>query len=62
VDEHCTLAGVKGYEISQINPKTQEVIEAYHQLFAIEKVFRMATSDLKVGRFIITNANQLRRM
>lgn len=41
------LAGVKGYVTNIENPNPELVIDAYHQLFQIEKSFRMAKSDLR---------------
>lgn len=40
------LAGIKGY-VTNLNIPPQEVINAYHELFNVEKSFRMAKSDLK---------------
>jgi Transposase DDE domain len=43
------LAGLKGY-VTNIDPKTmtgQAVISAYHDLWQVEKSFRMAKSDLR---------------
>jgi hypothetical protein len=40
------LAGIKGYVTNIANPTPEQVIAAYHQLFQIEKSFRMAKSDL----------------
>jgi Transposase DDE domain len=40
------LAGTKGYVTNIADPTPEQVIEAYHQLFQIEKSFRMAKSDL----------------
>jgi hypothetical protein len=40
------LAGIKGYVTNIADPTPEQVIEAYHQLFQIEKSFRMAKSDL----------------
>lgn len=53
--EHQLRAGIKGYVTNlptvQADPKhgvsPQEVIAAYHQLFEVEKSFRMSKSDLK---------------
>ena len=39
-------AGVKGY-VTSLDIPAQEVIAAYHQLFQVEKSFRMSKSDLK---------------
>jgi hypothetical protein len=40
------LAGIKGYVTNINNPSPELVIDAYHQLFQVEKSFRMAKSDL----------------
>ncbi|WP_346137435.1 IS1634 family transposase, partial [Lentzea roselyniae] len=40
------LAGIKGYVTNIAEPTAEQVIGAYHQLFQIEKTFRMAKSDL----------------
>jgi hypothetical protein len=40
------LAGIKGYVTNIADPTPEKVIAAYHQLFQIEKSFRMAKSDL----------------
>lgn len=53
--EHRLRAGIKGYvtnlptveEDNKHGIQPQEVINAYHQLFQVEKSFRMAKSDLK---------------
>jgi transposase len=55
IDEHYLRAGIKGYVTNlpalEDDPKhgmpPQEVISAYHQLFQVEKSFRMSKSDLK---------------
>jgi len=55
IDEHRLRAGIKGYVTNlptiQEDPKhgvpPQEIIDAYHQLFQVEKSFRMSKSDLK---------------
>jgi len=39
-------AGIKGY-VTDIGIPAQEVIDAYHQLFEVERSFRMSKSDLK---------------
>jgi transposase len=39
-------AGIKGY-VTDIDIPAQEVIDAYHQLFEVERSFRMSKSDLK---------------
>jgi transposase len=40
------LAGIKGYVTNIADPTPELVIGAYHQLFQLEKSFRMAKSDL----------------
>lgn len=40
------LAGIKGY-VTNLKTRPESVITAYHQLFQVEKSFRMAKSDLK---------------
>lgn len=55
IEEHRLKAGIKGYvtNLPLPNSKTgggvpaQEIIAAYHQLFQVEKSFRMSKSDLK---------------
>jgi transposase len=52
--EHQLRAGIKGY-VTNLLPPTEkisgvaprEIINAYHQLFQVEKSFRMSKSDLK---------------
>lgn len=46
VDEACRKAGIKGY-VTDLNIAPQQVIDSYHQLFEVEKSFRMSKSDLK---------------
>ena len=46
VEENRLKAGIKGY-VTDLDVPAQEVIEAYHQLFQVEKSFRMSKSDLK---------------
>lgn len=46
IDKAYALAGIKGY-VTNLNVPPQEIINAYHQLFNVEKSFRMAKSDLK---------------
>jgi hypothetical protein len=46
VEEARRKAGIKGY-VTDLRVPAQEVIDAYHQLFQIEKSFRMSKSDLK---------------
>lgn len=55
INDHRLRAGIKGYVTNlptvQEDPKhgvlPQEIINAYHQLFQVEKSFRMSKSDLK---------------
>jgi hypothetical protein len=46
VDECRLKSGIKGY-VTDLDIPAQEVIDAYHQLFQVEKSFRMSKSDLK---------------
>jgi len=46
VEEARRKAGIKGY-VTDLRIPAQEVINAYHQLFQVEKSFRMSKSDLK---------------
>ena len=46
VAEAKRRAGIKGY-ITDLNIPAQQVIDSYHQLFKVEKAFRMSKSDLK---------------
>ena len=46
IDKAYALAGIKGY-VTNLDIDEQEVIACYHQLFQVEKTFRMAKSDLK---------------
>ena len=46
IDKAYTLAGIKGY-VTDLDLPAQEVIDAYHRLFEVEKSFRMAKNDLK---------------
>jgi transposase len=41
------LAGIKGYTTNITNPTPEFVIGAYHQLWHIEKAFRMSKHDLQ---------------
>ena len=43
------LAGLKGYVTNLAAPTPEYVIGAYHQLWQIEKSFRMSKSDLRAG-------------
>jgi hypothetical protein len=46
VAEARRKAGIKGY-VTDLHIPAQQVIDAYHQLFQVEKSFRMSKSDLK---------------
>ena len=46
VNEARGKAGIKGY-VTNLDIPPQAVIDAYHQLFQVEKSFRMSKSDLK---------------
>ena len=46
VEEARRKAGIKGY-VTDLRIPAQEVIDSYHQLFQVEKSFRMSKSDLK---------------
>lgn len=46
IDKAYALAGIKGY-VTNLNLPSQEIIDAYRQLFAVEASFRIAKSDLK---------------
>ena len=46
IDKAYALAGIKGY-VTNLDIADQEVIACYHQLFQVEKTFRMAKSDLR---------------
>jgi len=46
IDKAYVLAGIKGY-VTNLEAPDQQIIEAYHQLFQVEKSFRMAKSDLR---------------
>ncbi len=41
------LAGIKGYVTNLPNPTADTVIGAYHQLWRVEKAFRMSKHDLQ---------------
>lgn len=47
MNKNKALAGLKGYETSRIDLAPEQIIESYHQLYKIEKSFRMSKSDLK---------------
>jgi transposase len=46
VEEAKKRAGIKGY-LTDLDIPAQQVIDAYHQLFQVERSFRMSKSDLK---------------
>ena len=46
IDKARALAGIKGY-ITNLDAPDMQVISAYHQLWHLEKSFRMSKSDLK---------------
>ncbi len=46
-EKNTALAGIKGYETNLVGLGPDAVINAYRQLFRIEKAFRMSKSDLK---------------
>jgi len=46
VNEARCKAGIKGY-VTDLDIPAQQVINAYHSLFQVEKSFRMSKSDLK---------------
>jgi transposase len=46
VAESRLKAGIKGY-VTDLDIAPEEVIDAYHQLFQVERSFRMSKSDLK---------------
>jgi len=46
VEEAKRKAGIKGY-VTNLDISPQDVIKHYHQLFQVEKSFRMSKSDLK---------------
>lgn len=46
IEKSKLKAGVKGY-VTDLDIDAQQVIDAYHQLFQVEKSFRMSKSDLK---------------
>ncbi len=46
VDEARRKAGIKGY-VTDLDVPARQIIDAYHNLFQVEKSFRMSKSDLK---------------
>lgn len=46
IDKAYALVGIKGY-VTNLSIPPEEIINAYHKLFNVEKSFRMAKSDLK---------------
>jgi len=47
VDKARSLAGIKGYETNLPDPTPEHIIGAYHQLWHVEKAFRMSKHDLQ---------------
>ena len=47
IDKTKALAGLKGYVTNLPNPTADKVIGAYHQLWHVEKAFRMSKHDLQ---------------
>jgi len=47
IDKARTLAGIKGYVTNLPQPSPDVIIGAYHQLWRIEKAFRMSKHDLQ---------------
>jgi hypothetical protein len=56
-----TLAGWKGYTTNLANQSPEFVIDAYHQLWRIEKSFRMSKHDLQGCPSTTTSASPSRR-
>jgi hypothetical protein len=52
------LAGLKGYVANLDAPTPEYVLGAYHQLWQIEKSFRMSKRICEPGRSTTTNANR----
>lgn len=46
IDKAQALVGIKGY-VTNLDVSDEQVISAYHQLWHVEKSFRMSKSDLK---------------
>ncbi len=46
IDKTTALAGLKGYVTNLPNPTAGQIISAYHQLWHVEKAFRMSKHDL----------------
>ena len=46
IEKAKALVGIKGY-VTNLNVPGQEIIDYYHQLFQVEKSFRMTKSDFK---------------
>jgi len=46
VAKHIKRAGIKGY-ITNLKISAQEVIDGYHQLYEVERSFRMSKTDLR---------------
>jgi IS4 transposase len=55
-----TLAGLKGYTTNLANVSAEFIIDAYHQLWRIEKSFRMSKHDLRSALSTTTNASRSR--
>jgi hypothetical protein len=51
---------LKGYVTNLRAPTPEYVLDAYHQLWQIEKSFRMSKSDPAPGRSTTTNASRSR--
>jgi hypothetical protein len=47
INKTRSLAGLKGYVTNLPNPSADHVIGAYHQLWHVEKAFRMSKHDLQ---------------
>lgn len=54
------LAGWKGYTTNLIGHSAQFVIDAYHQLWCIEKSFRMSNTTYRPARSTTTSASPSR--
>jgi hypothetical protein len=55
------LRDKKGYTTNLTSQSAEFVIDAYHQLWRIEKAFRMSKHDLRPDRSTTTSANPSRR-
>jgi hypothetical protein len=47
IDKTRSLAGLKGYVTNLPKPTAEQIIGAYHQLWHVEKAFRMSKHDLQ---------------